>query len=596
LSLLSDSLDRLLEAAAILRRERRLAGIVRTAERGIARAFMAQGREFLRRLAAKRGLFGAAEALREGVGEDLDWEPLFTAAELDTLGAFETPIERATEAALLAGARVAIADLGIETSFGLKNPRAEAFLKDRAAARVTMINDATRAEMRTLLTKAMEEGWGYDKTARTLREQFDGFAGRMPQKHIQSRAHLVAVQETGEAYEEGNIAVGRELEDAGLAMEKSWLTVGDDRVSEQCLLDQGAGWIGLDEMFPSGNDRPPGHVACRCTTLIQRAKGKTPANKPVAPVGVEPPPPINDIARQVDAIRHDPTIASARERAAKIGDVIEAEVERRRIAITQASEPLQIAADKANANYFSAKDKYRIKLKTVDVDTPAGALFVAQQEERIAQLAKAAQDANAAVLRAVRPAEHDRMITAVLREVRTMGGRLDCVAATGVSPALKAGVQAIADTYPRAWLEMSAGPQRLHIELLDKRRAFCDNKYGIHVAEDTIDTTTLHELGHYFEDVVPGLHDAIVEFYDYRTKRSGLTAMGKGYEDWEKTRRDKFVDKYMGKEYMQGSNRYATEILSMGMEFLFGVPNQQRRLWTKDPEYAKFVLGLLAGV
>lgn len=266
---LVEVLARLEETATVLRKERRLAGAVRKAERAIGAAFVRQGREFLVRFKRTARLFPDPE-LAEGTAEDLGWEALFTAAELATLAVFEQPLGLLHQAALLTGARVALADLRVDVSFGLENPRAVAFLEGRAAARVTMINETTRAELRVLLTRAMEDGWSYDKTARAIKEEFEGFAGRRPQQHIRSRAHLVAVQEAGEAYEEGNLAVGRELQAAGLEMEKSWLTVGDNRVSDQCLADEGAGWIPLEDPFPSGNDSPPGHVACRCTLLTRR--------------------------------------------------------------------------------------------------------------------------------------------------------------------------------------------------------------------------------------------------------------------------------------------------------------------------------------
>ena len=63
-----------------------------------------------------------------------------------------------------------------------------------------------------------------------------------------------------------------------------------------------------------------------------------------------------------------------------------------------------------------------------------------------------------------------------------------------------------------------------------------------------------------------------------------------GYEPDEMCRRDKFVSPYMGKEYPDGNH---TEILSMGLEYLFF---NKEGFWRRNPEYAKFVLGILLGV
>ena len=267
---LPEALHRLHEATARVARDRALARLIPGAERKIARAFDKQGTEFLKRLARRKDRFPAQESLKEGTAEGLDWEALFTEAENATLLMLEEPISALMAASMRAGIRVGVADLGIESSFGLKDPRAVEFLKDRAASRVAGINNTTREELRTLLTKAAENGWSYDKTAKAIREKFDGFAGKMPQEHIRSRAHLVATTEAGDAYTHGNLMVGQELATAGLEMEKSWATVGDNRVSDLCLANEAAGWIPIADPFPSGHDCPLGHPACRCDLLMQR--------------------------------------------------------------------------------------------------------------------------------------------------------------------------------------------------------------------------------------------------------------------------------------------------------------------------------------
>lgn len=66
----------------------------------------------------------------------------------------------------------------------------------------------------------------------------------------------------------------KHLQNAGLEMEKSWLTVGDSRVSEGCAANAAAGWIGLEEEFPSDGtydrQRPPRFPGCRCDILYRR--------------------------------------------------------------------------------------------------------------------------------------------------------------------------------------------------------------------------------------------------------------------------------------------------------------------------------------
>ncbi len=54
---------------------------------------------------------------------------------------------------------------------------------------------------------------------------------------------------------------------------------------------------------------------------------------------------------------------------------------------------------------------------------------------------------------------------------------------------------------------------------------------------------------------------------------------------WE----DKFLDAYMGKRYTSG----ATEIMSMGLEYLYADP---LRLLDGDPAYFDFVVDSLRGI
>lgn len=102
----------------------------------------------------------------------------------------------------------------------------------------------------------------------------------------------------------------------------------------------------------------------------------------------------------------------------------------------------------------------------------------------------------------------------------------------------------------------------------------------------------VHELGHWLEDHNPELHRQVLEFYDRRTKGYPLEWMGAGFRGDETTRRDKFMDEYMGKEYVFNGDRYATEILSMGIEFMHDRPAEFAR---RDPEMFDFIFNLARG-
>lgn len=271
LARLLEAATKTLSAAAHRRRERAVSATVRRGERALAAGFKAQGTAFLRKLATQRASFPTTEALREGANDVLDWEPLFTAAELATLSVLEKPLSAIVRAALAAGIRVSVADLKTAIAFNLKHPAAVAYVQEHGAALVTAINEHTRSRIRSIMTQAVDEGWSYDRTAKQLQDLYQGFSVGKPQLHIDSRAHLIAVQEAKDAYEHGNALVGHELAAAGLDMQKFWLTVGDERVSAECHANEVAGWIPFAVLYPSGKDRPLQHVGCRCTQLLRHA-------------------------------------------------------------------------------------------------------------------------------------------------------------------------------------------------------------------------------------------------------------------------------------------------------------------------------------
>lgn len=262
---LLEALDRFLEVARQVSKAEALRSIERRLEHRLQRAFRAQGRVFLRRFRRLQEYFPVVEAVH-----DRDIDGLFDDAARETEEMFLRALQEAAKRALKAGVEQAGAGLGLVARFDLANPRAIAYLQAHGAALVSRINETTREYLKKIVTRAVQEGWSYDRTAGAIIERYREFMVGKPQKHIDSRAHLIAVQEAGDAYEHGNYMVGEALRDAGLAMEKYWSTLGDDRVSESCRANEAQGWIPFDQTFLSGHLRPPGHVACRCSLRMRR--------------------------------------------------------------------------------------------------------------------------------------------------------------------------------------------------------------------------------------------------------------------------------------------------------------------------------------
>ena len=140
--------------------------------------------------------------------------------------------------------------------------------------------------------------------------------------------------------------------------------------------------------------------------------------------------------------------------------------------------------------------------------------------------------------------------------------------------------------YPSDWVEASINRGTLKISKVS--RGFYD---GDEIAIDGISeasqiSTAFHELGHRFEDVVKGIYEAEDVFYKRRTEGCPLEWLGGSYSRSEKTRKDDFLDSYMGKEYP--NNFY--ELVSMGFDWAYTDPT---RLWA-DEDFAQFIYGILS--
>ena len=104
--------------------------------------------------------------------------------------------------------------------------------------------------------------------------------------------------------------------------------------------------------------------------------------------------------------------------------------------------------------------------------------------------------------------------------------------------------------------------------------------------------TILHELGHFLEHDRPELHARIMEFYNRRTANDVVEALrnvtgNKGYSWSEVTKKDNFIEPYIGKFYnRQGSS----EILTMWFTEVFKNPT---RLIEKDFDYFETIYNLI---
>lgn len=257
-----EQINKLKEAAADIKRDASLAKLEKLMAKEVAGIFKRQRNLYMQEFKKAKGYF------KESAQDPDNIIDRVLAITEDT---FKEAMTSSWLVAVQTGMLDAIEEFDVPgIVFKIDHPRAESYILKHGAELVTRINDGTRDQIHGILVKGREEGWSYNKAAREIEQRFTEFAIGKPQKHIRSRAELVAVTETANAYGEGNMEAAEQIQEAGLTMEHSWHTVGDDSVSDGCQDNEAAGWLPLNEPFPSGHLREPRFPGCRCNVHYRR--------------------------------------------------------------------------------------------------------------------------------------------------------------------------------------------------------------------------------------------------------------------------------------------------------------------------------------
>lgn len=265
-------IDFLREAEAVqwvVIRERRLRGIRRSLRAKMKKLFRAQKTLFFERLPSLQDEF---ESLREAKPPlPSQWALIFDAVESLTAGDFVEFLDEATILSFAAGGQVLAKKFSLD--FKLEHPRAVAYLRDATDKAITGINETTRNRVNTLRTKAVKEGWSWQKLSKEIEQLYDGFSKPpiVANRNYRTRADAIAVFETGDKYEGGAMEAALQSQEVGLEMLKGWGTVGDSRVRKKHVYNEKQGFIPINQPFKSGDGRPPSDPGCRCFSLY-RAK------------------------------------------------------------------------------------------------------------------------------------------------------------------------------------------------------------------------------------------------------------------------------------------------------------------------------------
>jgi Phage Mu protein F like protein len=269
-------LDRFIEVATAAASKRRQAPLQKKYITAIRKRFAAQGKWFVKEILPHLRA-RIAESLREASDKPLSVAEIleFIAKALNELKAHPddpklvTELDSLLSLAYATGIKDSLVDLETEIGFNLESTAAIHYLETNTFSNLAKtLDETTAAEIEKILAAGLEDGLSYSQIAKLISQKFADFGA--------ARARLIAITEIGNAYSDATLQTALQLEQAGVSMEKAWMTVGDERVDPDCLANEAAEWISAAASFPSGDERPLAHPGCRCALLVRRAKVETP--------------------------------------------------------------------------------------------------------------------------------------------------------------------------------------------------------------------------------------------------------------------------------------------------------------------------------
>jgi len=143
---------------------------------------------------------------------------------------------------------------GDTIQFERVSERALAYAQKQAAELVAGIEETTRAGLKALIARGIEDNIGMPAIADSIAAAYD---------FSPERAELIAQTEIAFANQNGVLQGMHEAKELGIKIKKFWIP--DAAACDVCRTNGDAGAIELNADFPSGDQTAPAHPRCRCT-------------------------------------------------------------------------------------------------------------------------------------------------------------------------------------------------------------------------------------------------------------------------------------------------------------------------------------------
>jgi len=148
-------------------------------------------------------------------------------------------------------------NLDISSDFWIQDLIAIEYAKKKAGELITQVDETTKTQINKIITDWIKTWADYSSIAKLIKKRFASFS--------KNRATLIATNEIWNAYEYWKNEQAKEYSSRTWnQMMKKSISQGDSRVSSICRECASQGWIKNEELFASGFEHSPHHIACRC--------------------------------------------------------------------------------------------------------------------------------------------------------------------------------------------------------------------------------------------------------------------------------------------------------------------------------------------
>lgn len=150
--------------------------------------------------------------------------------------------------------------------FDVKNPAVTKYMTDWRDLQLSDYKGSISRTTKAWVIKIFQDSYEKGLSTTEIQKNINALDSTL---FSMTRAKIIAVNETAMAFETGNAIPMQEAVNQWGNVEKSRSTVWDNKVEEECQMNEDEWRIPFNDPHSSWDDVPPAHINCRCTELYQ---------------------------------------------------------------------------------------------------------------------------------------------------------------------------------------------------------------------------------------------------------------------------------------------------------------------------------------